>query len=511
MSARKQTPAAMAALSALILAGCNLAPSYRRPETAATGAYQEAAAQAQDGIWKPASPGDDRIRANWWEIYGDPQLNALEEQVRISNQSILAAEANFRAARAIVAETRAALFPIVTTDPSFSRERTSTTSHASAGASATTGAPSSSSTSGPNPVDEYTAPLEASWEIDLWGRVRNETASSAYSAEASAADVVNALLSTQAELAEDYFEVRALDAESAIYGDTIDSYRQDLQLTETLFRTGIDSEEDVATAQTQLDTVLAEASDVGVARAQYQHAVAVLIGRSPAGFSLPNAPFNPVPPSIPIGVPSDLLERRPDIAAAERQVESANAEIGVARTAYFPSLTLNASAGYESSAFSQLFDWPSRFWSIGPQFGATLFEVGAQRAVNEQARAQYDAAVATYRQTVLNAFQGVEDNLDALRILSGEAVREHTAVAAAEHFLDLATSRYKAGIDSYLNVMAAQTTVLSNRQTELQVQLREINASVGLVLALGGGWDASDLPPMGKLAGRAKLDPVGGN
>jgi NodT family efflux transporter outer membrane factor (OMF) lipoprotein len=340
----------------------------------------------------------------------------------------------------------------------------------------------------------FDLPLDASYTLDLWGRLRNAYAASAYAAQASAGDLATATLSIQAELADDYFALRAVDEQRRIYADTVASYQQTLDLTRTLVKSGINSDEDLATAQTQLDTVVAQATDLGVTRAGLEHAIAVLIGKSPSVVSIPTAPFEPHAPAIPAGVPSALLQRRPDIAAAERRVASANAQVGVARTAYFPNLTLGAAAGYEAARSSTWFDWPNRFWSLGAQFGGTIFDVGGLRGINEQAQAQYDQAVAGYRQTVLGAFQAVEDNLSAMRILTQEGERERTAVASAEHYLQLTLTRYRAGIDSSLNVATAQTIVLGNRQAEVQIQLRQVQAGVALVMALGGGWDSSLIP-----------------
>ncbi len=343
-------------------------------------------------------------------------------------------------------------------------------------------------------VNNFSLPFQFSYEIDLWHKVRNTIAENAFQAQASAADLATAILSTQSQLAQDYFQVRALDAQRKILEDTVAAYTQTLDLTMTRFRGGIASEEDLAQAQTQLESATAQATDVGVARAQYEHAIAMLIGRPPANFSLEVAPLDANPPPVPVALPSELLERRPDIAAAERRVAAANAQIGVARAAYYPSLSLSVSAGFQSSSIAQWFTWPSRFWSLGPQFAQTLFDAGARRGATEQAQAQYDQTVANYRQTVLGAFQAVEDNLSALRILSQEVEQQQKAVKAASHYLDLSLARYKSGVDSYLNVITAQTTVLQNRETELQVQLREMTSSVSLIMALGGGWDVAELP-----------------
>jgi NodT family efflux transporter outer membrane factor (OMF) lipoprotein len=479
-----------------------------------------------------ARPEDDRIRVKWWELYGDPVLNALEERVRISNQTILAAEANYRLSRAMVVAARSALFPTLTIGPSFTRTRSSTTTHGGTAATGATPSTSGSTTTstgggatttttasagtttvgtvtGPNPSNLFAVPLDLSYQVDLWDRVHNSISAAAATAQASAADVATAILSVQAEVANDYFEVRALETESQLVDETIAADRKALALTRTLFAAGIDSDEDVANAETQLATVTAQATDVGVARAQYEHALAVLVGQTPAAFTLAAGAWVVQPPAIPLGLPSRLLERRPDIAAAERQVAAANADIGVARAAYYPSLTLGASGGFESSALSQLFNWPSRFWSFGPQVSGTLFDGGARRAQTEEAQATYDQTVANYRQTVLAGFQAVEDNLAALRILGTEVGQQRVAVAAADHSLKLALARYQSGIDSYLNVTIAQTTLLTNRQTALQLQLRQMTASVNLILALGGGWDSSQLPPMKQMTRRPAKESSG--
>jgi NodT family efflux transporter outer membrane factor (OMF) lipoprotein len=330
--------------------------------------------------------------------------------------------------------------------------------------------------------------------VDFWHKIRNTVAANVYSAQASAADIATSRISIQAEVAQDYFEVRALDAQRKIYQDTVANYRQQLDLIQTLFHAGIDSDEDVAQAQSQLDTATAQMTDLGVSRATYEHAIAVLIGQPPSGFALPVAPFSPNPPPVPVALPSELLERRPDIAASERLVAAANAQIGVAKAAYYPNLTLSAAGGFQTSSFTQWFNWPSRFWSLGPTLSQTLFEAGGLRAVSEQAEANYDADVASYRGTVLSAFQAVEDNLSTLRILAQEVMEEQTAVNSANHYLQLSLTRFKAGVDSYLNVITAENTLLTNRQTELQIQLRQMTASVSLVMALGGGWDPAELP-----------------
>ena len=476
--------------SALALAGggCNLAPRYERPSVDASAAFRETAPADDPSsvAWQAAQPSDAAPRGQWWEIFGDTRLNALEQQVESSNQTILAAAANFRAARAAVVGARSAFFPMLTAAPFFTRSRASQTLKKSASTGANAGSTGT--------ANEYALPLDASYELDLWGRVRNNVGAVTADAQASAADLATALLSMQAELAQDYFQLHALDAERQILDESAASYRQSLEETRALFRAGIDSEEDVARAETQLNTTVAQASDLGVARAAFEHAIAVLVGKPPANLSLPVAPLTAHPPAVPAGVPSSLLERRPDIAAAERRVAAANAQIGIARTAYFPRLTLAAAGGWESSQVSHWFDWPGRFWSVGPQLAATLLDGGARRAQTDQARAAFDEATANYRQTVLSAFQGVENNLAALRILDEEARQQRVAVDSARHLLDLAHTRFTTGIDSYLNVITAQTALLSNRETEQHIQLRQMTASIGLLKALGGGWTTAQLP-----------------
>jgi NodT family efflux transporter outer membrane factor (OMF) lipoprotein len=472
----------VAALAVLLLCGCNPAPKYARPPAPTPVAYKEAPAGKDGTGWKLAQPGDDKLRGKWWEIYNDPQLNALEVQVAISNQSIKVAEANFRAARALVVSARSALFPTIGASPSYTNSHVSgTTGHL---------------VSGNGTVNEYALPFDVSYTPDFWHRIRNTIAEEAFNAQASAADVATALLTTQSELATYYFELRATDMQRKILDDTMVNYRQNVNLTTTLYKTGIDSEQDLVQAQNQLDTATAQATDLGVARAQYEHAIATLIGKPPAELTIEVGTFNPTPPPIPVGVPSTLLERRPDIAALERTIAAANANIGIARAAYYPTLTLSASAGLESYSFTQWFGSPSKFWSLGPTLAQTLFDGGARRAQNEQAQAQYDAAVANYRQTVLTSFQSVEDQLAALRILSQEIVEQQTAINSSQRYLDLATIRYKTGVDSYLNVITAENSLLSNRESQVSSELRLMSASVSLVMALGGGWDPAALPQM---------------
>ena len=483
----------LAGAALLLAAGCNFAPRYDPPKTETTPAFKEAATGNSDGQgWKVATPQDAAIRGHWWEAYQDPDLNELEARVAISNQTIVAAEASYRAAHALVLEAQAQLYPTLSLDPAVTRSKSSA-SVSGVGGGVSTNAGTGSAQGGSTQTHNiFTLPLEASYQIDLWGSIRNTVAVNRFAAQASAAQLANALLSTHSLLAQDYFQLRIADEQRRILDTTVADYQVSLHLVRTLVASGVDSEADVASAQTQLESATAQATDVGVARAQYEHAIAVLIGVTPAKFSIPYKHFNQQLPNIPVGVPSDLLERRPDIAAAERQVAESNAQIGVARAAYFPSLTLTGSAGYESTSLSSLFDFPNRFWSVGPSLAQVLFDGGARRAAAAQARALNDSQVATYRQTVLSAFQSVEDNLAALRILSQELQQAHRATVAAKRAVELTIVLYRNGVDSYANVIVAQNSFLSARETELQIQLRELTASVNLINDLGGEWSTSE-------------------
>lgn len=487
---------AVSLLGLLLFKGCDKAPKYSKPTVATPPSYKEIAPESfkETDNWKFAQPKDDVIRGKWWEMFNDPQLNALEEQLNISNQNIALADANFRAARAVVKQSRSQYFPTVTTSPSITRSRQSA-------------AGSQSTSAGGRTFTDYSLPFDVSWEPDLWGRVKNSVRASASEAQATAADLVNVRLSVEAELAFDYYQLRALDAQKALLDSTVVAFQQQLDLTRVRFQTGIASDEDVALAETQLATTQAQATDIGIARAQLEHAIAMLTGQPASTFSLPFAPMKATPPPIPLGVPSQLLERRPDIAAAERRVAEANAEIGVTKAALFPALTLSATAGLESTSIATWFSWPARFFSVGPALAQTLFDKGRRKAVTEQARAQYDGTVAIYRQTVLTAFQEVEDNLAALRILSRELEQQNAAVASAERTLSLANERYKAGIDSYLNVITAQTALLANQRTAVTLQMNQMTASVQLIKALGGGWNASQLPTPKELVAKPKPTP----
>lgn len=469
----------------LLSSGCMVGPNYKRPEAPVPTAYKEPPPDnfKEIGDWKQAQPNDGVIRGKWWELFNDPGLNELEEQVNISNQNILGAEAQFRSARESVRIARSGLFPTVTAGPSIVNSGTSNTL-----ASTPAGSGSSSSRT------TYTLPVDLSYVLDLWGSIRRTVRSSAESAQVTAGQLENARLTFHAELAQVYFELRGTDGDYDLLDRTVKSYQEYLHLTQDRFNSGVASGGDVAQAETQLDTARAQLIDLGVARAQFEHAIAILIGKPPSELSIPHGAITTQPPAVPIGVPSTLLERRPDIAAAERQMASVNEQIGIAKAAFYPTLTLGASAGLESTDITKWFTWPSRVWSVGPQLVETLFDAGKRRAQVNLAQAEYDVAVATYRQTVLTGFQQVEDNLAALRILENEARAEQEAVRAAEDSLEISTNQYKAGTASALQVIISQTIAFQNERTAVDILTRRMVASVLLIEALGGGWDDSKLP-----------------
>ncbi|HLW24127.1 MAG TPA: efflux transporter outer membrane subunit, partial [Steroidobacteraceae bacterium] len=432
----------------LASAGCNLAPHYEPPKAASTAQYKEAAPDGDPAAqgWKLAEPRDAALRAQWWEMYEDPTLNELEARVAASNQSVIAAEANYRAAHALVLEAQASLFPTFTLAPSATREKSSAgiaqvgvgglgLGGGGVGGGVGGGAPVSGFNTTPRNI--FSVPLEASYQLDLWGSIRNQVAANRFSAEASASTLANTRLSTQSTLAQDYFQLRVADEQRRILEATAADDRESLNIVRSLVASGVDSEADLASAETTLEAAEAAATDAGVARAQYEHAIAVLIGVAPGEFSIPYRRLSQRLPVIPVGVPSDLLERRPDIAAAERQVAQSNAQIGIARAAFFPTLTLGATGGFESTKTSNLFSAPNRFWSVGPTLSQVLFDGGQRRAAVLQAHAQNESQVATYRQTVLSAFQSVEDNLAALRIYGVELEQAHRATLAAKKAVEL--------------------------------------------------------------------------
>ncbi|MGA8493685.1 MAG: efflux transporter outer membrane subunit [Terriglobales bacterium] len=471
----------------VLMCGCAVGPRYSRPSAPVPPGYKETPQN-----WKIAQPADQTLRGKWWEIYQDPQLNALEEKVNISNQNLKAAQAQFAQARATVRYNRADYYPTITAGVLATRERYSGNRPLSL-------TPGTGET-----ANDLVVPVDMSYEPDVWGSVRRTVESARANAQATLADLESVRLSVHAELAVDYFQARELDAEAQLLDDTVASYVKQLELTEYRYKGGVASQVDVAQAQTQLETARAQAIDVREQRTQYEHAIAVLIGEPASTFTLSFAVLNATPPVIPPGLPSELLERRPDVAANERLMASANAQIGIAKAAYYPLFNLFPSAGFESTTIVNWLSGPSAFAAVGASAVVTAFDVGRRRAASDQARAAYDQAVANYRQDVLTAYQEVEDNLAALRLLEDESKTESAAVAAAEHSLSLSNTRYKGGVTAYLEVITAQTTALANERTAVQISGRRMVASVLLVKALGGGWDASSLSTV-KMESRAPV------
>ena len=457
----------------LVSAGCAVGPHYKRPTAAVPPAFKEQPPvnfkEAEAAGWKQSQPGDAYSKGRWWELYNDAALNALEEQVGVSNQNVLEAEAQYRQARAAVSVARAAVLPVVTADPA-------------------------AAVGGPGDRKSFSLPFNVAWEPDLWGNIRRGVTASAATAQSLAASVGNARLLYQAELAQDYFGLHGNDTEAELLTRTEASYKEYLTLTQNRFSAGIASDLDVAQAETQLYFVQSQLMDLGVERAALEHGIAILTGKAPAELGIPPVTLTAAPPPVPLGVPSELLERRPDIAAAERQVAAANEQIGIAIAAFYPTLTLSATGGVQSSALKNLLDWPSRFWSVGPSISETVYDGGLRRATVNQYIATYNANVAAYRQSVLVAFEQVEDSLAAVRILSQQILRQQEAVNSSQTFLRLESTRYESGIDPYIDVVTAQTTLLSNRQMLTNMQVQEMTASIQLIEALGGGWDRSQLP-----------------
>jgi NodT family efflux transporter outer membrane factor (OMF) lipoprotein len=463
-------------------------PKYTQaPPVPMTPAYKEMPPDTfkETKDWKQAGGTSNVPPGKWWEIFGDPKLNSLEEQVAAANQDLKGAEARYREARAIVSLTRAGRFPTISTGPGISSVRNS--------AHQAYAAPN------PGPTGEMVLPFDLSYELDLWGRVRRSVTAAREEAQASAADLATATLSLQAEVAFDYFELRAADAQKKLLDDTVKAYSDAVELTKNRFEGGAAPKSDLAQARTQLDATLVQDTDVSVQRAAFEHAIAVLIGQPPAAFNIAPEPLDLEPPAIPVGVPSQLLERRPDIAAAERRVAEANERMGIAQAAFYPTVTLGAAVGLAGSSLLNWFTWPSRFWAVGPSMAQTLFDAGRRRAASEASIADYDATVALYRQATLTAFQQVEDNLSALRILDDESRQQRQAVEDAHEALRIFTNRYKGGVDNYLQVITAQTAALQNERNQVDILRRRMGSSVLLVKALGGGWDTSSLPRMTEL------------
>lgn len=473
----------LSAIATLQLCGCTVGPTYRRPVAEVPTAYKEL------GNWKEARPNDQHLGGNWWEMFQDPQLNALERQVNISNQNLKAAEAQYTQARAALRYNRAAYFPTIDGGVNASRNRISNNR------------PPVLATNGVT-YNDFQVPFELSYEVDVWGRIRRTVESYRDQAQASAADLATVNLSMHAQVALFYFQARVLDAQEQLLNSTVTQYEQALELIQNRYAGGIASDLEVQQAKTQLETTRAQAIDVGVARAQYEHAVAILIGKPPADFSLAALPLTTPPPPIPAGLPSELLERRPDIAAAERRMASANAQIGVAKAAYYPTISLGATGGFESGVITTLISGPSALWSVGGSAIAPIFDAGRRKANVDQAIAAYDQNVANYRETVLTGFQQVEDNLAALRILQHEAQVQENAVVAAQKYLELANSRYTGGVTSYLEVTTAQSAALSDELTAVNILGRRMVDAVTLVQALGGGWYRSSLPERPECCGK---------
>ena len=462
-------------LGFLLIGGCSVGPKYSKPTTQIPPAYKE------NANWKTAQPSDQAQKGNWWEIFQDPQLNALEEKVNVSNQTLRAAVDRYQEARDVLRETRSSLFPLVNAAATGSQNRQSQNKSLFGGTA-------------PVNYSDLVLSGDVSYEADVWGSVRRSVQSSRALAQASAADLETIRLSLHAELALDYLTLRGLDAQKQLFDTNVDAFDKALQLTESRFQGGVASREDVDLAATQLEQTRAEDIDITSSRDQFEHAVAVLIGQPASSFSLDPAPLPATPPVPPPGLPSELLERRPDIAEAERRVASANEQVGIARAAYFPTITLGLVAGFESGKFPNWLTGPSALWSIGASAAETVFDAGRRRAVSDQAIATYDEMVADYQQTVLTSFQQVEDSLSDLRVLDEEAKTQDAAVAAANRALEQSTNRYKGGLDTYLTVITAQSAALANERTAVSLVTRRLTSTVLLVKALGGGWDISKLP-----------------
>jgi NodT family efflux transporter outer membrane factor (OMF) lipoprotein len=475
-------------MGSLMFSGCELGPKYKTPSVPAPPEYKEM------GNWKTAQPNDQNLGGNWWEIFQDPRLNDLEQQINVSNENLKAALDQYQQSRAALRYVRADYYPTVTISPSATREEYSNNR------------PPQSSIFDGLTFNDFVLPVNFSYQANVWGRVSRNVESYREQAQASAADLAVVNLSMHATLAVDYFAARTLDAEDKLLKDTVAQYEQAVQLNEDRYGGGLTSEVEVEQARTIFETTRAQWVDVGVARAQYEHAVAVLVGKPPADFTLPPLPLTAPPPPIPIGIPSELLERLPEIAAAERRVASANAQVGLAKTAYYPLVNIMGTGGFESGSITTLLQGPSAMWAVGASAVQTLFDGGRRRALNDQAKAAYYSSVAYYRQTVLSGFQQVEDNLAALRILEQEAGVQASAVQAAQRSLDLSNSRYNGGVTSYLEVITAQNAALNDEVTAVNILGRRMASAVLLIQAIGGGWDRSSLPQRPECCGRLAMD-----
>jgi NodT family efflux transporter outer membrane factor (OMF) lipoprotein len=479
-------------LVAILIAGCTVGPRYHKPAAPIPTTYKETPENFPEAqqVWKAADSQAAMLRGKWWEIFNDTELNTLEEQLDSNNQNIAQAYQNYIAAREIVLQARSQFFPTISTTPAISRQRSSANLGAGVPGSGGTGTGSANV----SPTNLFELPGGVSWEPDLWGRVRNTVALEQYAAQVSAADLANTKLSQESSLAQLLFEIRGQDSLQKLFDDTVAADRKTVDYAQAQYDTGVGDKISLAEAQTALRNAESAAIAVRLSRAQFEHALAVLVGKTPAEVSIPVKALNSVPPPIPIGVPSHLLERRPDVAASERTMAEANAQIGIAYAAYYPNVTLSASGGFESSAFTSWFAWPSRFWSIGTSLSETIFDAGLRRATVRQFIALYNADVAGYRQTVLTAFQQVEDFLAAERILSEQTEKQKQAVASAQEFYDLEYDRYQTGIDPYIDVLTAQNTLLGDQQNLVNLQTQRMTSEIQLIIALGGGWESSDLP-----------------
>lgn len=477
----------VAAAMMLAATGCMVGPNYRRPSAPSAPAYKENAPGLDPapgkaaGPWQPAHPSDEAIRGEWWQMFADPQLNALEDKIAISNQTLKAAAERYLSSSEQVRIARADLFPTLGLGPSASRNQLSSNRAQETALTRTL-------------YNDLAIEGQATWEPDFWGRVRRNVETTRANAQASAADLANAELSIRSELALDYFQLRGLDVQKRLLDDTIVSFQQSYDLTMRRFRGGVSSESDVALSETQLQSTRAQDTEIDVARSQYEHAIATLIGEPASSFSLPPEQPNAKLPAVPAGLPSELLERRPDISAAERRVQAANAQIGVAKAAFYPNFNFNVAGGFESTGFGTLIQGPAALWSLGGSGLETLYDAGRRRGVTEQAIHNYNATIADYRESALGAFQEVEDNLSGLRTLENEAGSQHAAVAAAQRSLDLSTNRYKGGVTSYLEVLTAQSVLLANQRTDAGLNTREFTTDVLLIRSLGGGWNTGQLP-----------------
>jgi len=484
----------VAGLAGLTATGCLVGPAYKRPTAPVPPAFSEAAAAPAPGAgeWKPAEPQDAAHRGDWWTVFADPELDSLEAQVSVSNQTLAQAEAQLQGARAVARGARADLYPTIGVGPSVSRSASRSNGFTSSGKPAT--------------LNNYQLTGDLAYEVDLWGKIRRGLESSVENAQASAADVETVRLSLHAEMAVDYFLLRGVDTERQLLATNVEEYQRALDLTIRRHDAGVVSGVDVAQAETQLETTRADYTELGIQRAQLEHAIAILAGKPPSELTVAVAELKVAPPIVPADLPSGLLERRPDIASAERRVASANAQIGVAQAAFFPSLLINATGGWSGGTLSKFFSAPNLFWSLGAALAQTIFEGGKRIANKDQAIAGYEASVAVYRQTVLTSLQDVEDNLAALRILAEESGQQARAVSAAQRAVQMAQSRYEGGVTTYLEVVTAQAAALTNERTAVDLATRRMTSSVGLIKALGGGWNADELPTPSEILSRQPID-----